>query len=221
MRNDKDRAFALRKNGYTYSYISKELNIPKGTLSDWFQHHPWSEEIKEKNSRASAVKNIRILNEKITKKLKEKYKNAEAEAETEFKRHKNNPLFISGLMLYMGEGDKKRGDGIIRISNIDPGVLKIFALFLKRFLFVKQEKIKFWILLYPDLNEKICKIWWKNRLQIKDKSFYKNQIIQGKHKKKRLQYGVGNIILSNKFLKTKLLKWIDLISEYIAGMPAH
>lgn len=221
MRNDKDKAFTLRKNGYTYSYISKELNIPKGTLSDWFQHHPWSEEIKEKNSRASAVKNIRILNEKITKKLKEKYKNAEAEAETEFKRHKNNPLFISGLMLYMGEGDKKRGDGIIRISNIDPGVLKIFALFLKRFLFVKQEKIKFWILLYPDLNEKICKIWWKNRLQIEDKSFYKNQIIQGKHKKKRLQYGVGNIILSNKFLKTKLLKWIDLISEYIAGMPAH
>ena len=74
MRNDKDKAYALRKNGYTYSFISKELNIPKGTLSDWFQHHPWSEEIKEKNSKISAIKNIQILNEKAGAELKEKYK---------------------------------------------------------------------------------------------------------------------------------------------------
>lgn len=218
MKDKKDRAFELRKNGYTYAYINGVLNVPKSTLSDWFVHHPWSEEIRKKNSAVSAKRNIQNLNEKVRGGLKEKYKKAEKEAEMEFKKHKNNPLFVAGLMLYIGEGDKNIVDGMIRISNIDPNVLKVFMLFLNKFFFVKKEKVKFWILLYPDLDEKICKIWWKNKLQIGDGDFYKNQTIKGKHKKKRLQYGVGNIILSNKFLKTKLLKWIDLISEHIAGM---
>ncbi|TSD03198.1 MAG: Uncharacterized protein Athens071416_259 [Parcubacteria group bacterium Athens0714_16] len=218
MKDKKDRAFELRKNGHTYAYISEILGVPKSTLSDWFAHHPWSEEIRKKNSIVSAKRNIQNLNEKTKNKLKEKYKKAEKEAEMEFKKHKNNPLFVAGLMLYIGEGDKNIVDGMIRISNFDPNVLKIFMLFLDKFFFVKKEKVKFWILLYPDLNEKTCKVWWKNKLQIGDRDFYKNQIIKGKHKKKRLQYGVGNIILSNKFLKKKLLRWIDLISEHIAGM---
>lgn len=218
MKDKKDKAFELRKIGHTYTYISETLNVPKSTLSDWFAYHPWSEEIRERNSTISAKKNVQNLNEKTKNKLKEKYKKAEKKAEEEFKKYKNDPLFVAGLMLYIGEGDKNIIDGMIRISNIDPNVIKIFMLFLDKFFFVKKEKVKFWILLYPDLDEKKCKIWWKNKLQIETKNFYKNQIIKGKHKKKRLQYGVGNIILSNKFLKTKLLKWIDLISEHIAGM---
>ena len=31
----KNRAVKLRKEGYSYSYISKQLNVPLGTLSCW------------------------------------------------------------------------------------------------------------------------------------------------------------------------------------------
>ncbi|MEK7182359.1 MAG: hypothetical protein AAB334_01115 [Patescibacteria group bacterium] len=209
MRNDKDKAYALRKNGYTYSFISKELNIPKGTLSDWFQHHPWSEEIKEKNSKISAIKNIQILNEKAGAELKEKYKKVEKEAEREFEIYKNNPIFMGGLMLYAGEGDKTSKHHI-RLSNSEFYLHTAFLRFSEQFLNIGRDNIKFWLLLYPDHEIESCIDIWSKKLKINKSNFYKSQVIQGKSKLRKLQYGVGNSIISNTSLKKKMLKWLEL-----------
>ena len=216
MRKDKNKAFYLRRSGKTYSQISQDLSVSKGTLSDWFSKCSWSQDIKNRND----DKNIIISKERINKlnvgrklSLIIKYKKAEIEATQEWKRFKKDPFFIAGLMLYWGEGDKSLNNHMVRISNADFGILKIFKIFLLKYCSVKAEKIKVWILFYENLDDALLKERWSKELQIPFENFYKSQLIQGRHKKRKLLYGVGNLIIGNKFLKVKILKWIELASQ--------
>lgn len=216
MRKDKNSAFDLRRLGKTYSQISKDTGISKGTLSYWFSQCSWSQDIKNKNR----AKNIIISEERINKlntgrklSLIVKYKKAETEAAQEWQKFKKDPFFVAGLMLYWGEGDKSLNNHMVRISNADFGILKIFKLFLLKYCSVKEEKIRAWILFYENLDAVLLKERWAKELQVPFENFYKSQLIQGRHKKRKLLYGVGNLIIGNKFLKVKILKWIWLASQ--------
>lgn len=215
----KEKATELRKIGKSYNYIQKETGISKSMLSYWFSETIWSEgvrKINNKNNVEESSKRMFLMNEvKKIKKLETKDK-IELEASVEFEKYKNNPLFVAGLMLYSGEGDKSMKTGKLRIGNVDKYVLIIFMKFLIEFCAVKKEKIKFWMLGYNDQNIKENEEWWSKSLEIERGNFYKMQIIQGKHKTKRLLYGVGNIIMSSVQLKVKILKWIDLMSKELS-----
>ena len=76
-----------------------------------------------------------------------------------------------------------------------------------------EEKIKFWILGYSDLDIEKCISWWKKELNLKEINMYKTQIIVGRHKTNRLIYGVGNITISGKSLKIRIIKWIKLMCD--------
>lgn len=209
----KNVVFRLRKEGKSYGEISKITGIPKGTLSGWLAPLAWSIKVSAQNSETSIVKSKkRIEKMNLARKvsLDNKYMEAQREAAREFKIHKNNQYFIAGLMLYLGEGDKTLANHLVRISNADPIVLKIFNIFLKEFCEVPIEKIRFWVLMYPDLDENVCKSFWLKELGLNESNLYKFQVIQGRHTKKKLHYGVGNTILGNKLLKVKLLEWIRL-----------
>ena len=45
MGNNKERVTKLRKRGKSYKIISKELGVPKSTLSKWFSQEKWSQKI--------------------------------------------------------------------------------------------------------------------------------------------------------------------------------
>ena len=209
----KEKAFELRKSGESYNSISTKLGIANGMLSYWFSRYEWSRKISETNSKNLAVysrQRIIELNRKRAIKLKERYNLVENEAIKEFELYKNESIFIAALMLYLGEGDKSLANQMVRIGNIDVSVLKIFIKFLLKYCKIPIEKVRFWVLCYPDLDVKICETWWSKELGLKANNFYKSQVIQGKHKTKRLLYGVGTIIIGGKSLKIKLLKWIEL-----------
>ena len=219
MRKDKDVVFKLRKEGKTYREIENNLGISRSTLCKWFKEEEWSNHIKNRNNH----KNILIskerfikLNEARNKMLEDKYSNVELEAEKEFYIFKKDPLFTAGLMIYAGEGDK-RSPNNTRISNSDFYIHKIFIKFAQKYLNIKIENIKISLILYPDLDIKECLNRWSDELNIKESSFYKTQIIKGKEKTKKLQYGVGiSIISSIVLVKKRILKWLELskISEF-------
>lgn len=217
----KSKAFNLRKLGKSYNFITKELGISKSTLSYWFQYIDWSKDIRNKNAKEIEKEsaNRMVFLNKAKKKLSvQKHEKMKKEAVEEFEKYKNDPIFIAGLMLYLGEGDKSTNTGHLRMGNIDPMVLKIFIKFLIRFCGIKSEIIKFWLLCYPDHNIENCLNWWSNTIGIKQNQFYKTQVIQGRHKEKKLLYGVGNITITSVFLKTKVLKWIEIMSDHLAAI---
>jgi predicted transcriptional regulator len=215
----KNKATELRKNGSSYNFISRETGISKSMLSYWFSEKSWSKNIEKKNrlnNTEVSTKRILIINEVRKKKYLETKNNIELKATVEFEKLKHNPLFVAGLMLYSGEGDKSIKTGKLRMGNIDRYVLIIFIRFLMVFCGVKKEKIKFWMLGYNDQNIVESEKWWAKSLEIERELFYKTQIIQGKYKTKRLLYGVGNITLTSVELKIKVLKWIDLMSKELS-----
>lgn len=216
MRKDKSLAIKLRKKGKSYNQISQLLHVPKSTLSGWFSKEEWSGEIGQQlqeKAKIASKERIKGLNVIRQIRLEEFYLKADQEAREEFLKNKKNTLFVSGIMLYWGEGDKKFSNGLVRVSNTDPYLLKTLRNFLIKFGRFPLEKIKGWILLYPDLNRDVCLNYWSREVGILKSNFIKSTIIIGRHKTKRSLYGTCTIYVGGKYFKKKMLKWIDLYKE--------
>lgn len=215
MRKDKRGALILRKSGRSYGEIKEVMGIPKSTLSDWLRESNWSNEIKlqltEKTKEARTIK-LRELNRIYRKNLKRIYQDACAEAKKEFEDLKFHPLFIAGISIYWGEGDRTTKHSV-QISNTDPQMIKLFIKFLREVCGVFEEKIRAHLLLYPDLNPEECKKFWIKNSGLYEGNFNKSVIILGKHKIRRLPYGVCYINVSSSYLKQKIFTWLTLLPK--------
>lgn len=216
MRNDKHLAIELRKKNLSYNEISRNLGVAKSTLCYWFQGLQWSKSIKEKlNKQNIRMAGIRMNKISIANKLKwEKWRAGyQKEARKDFEKLFIDPLFISGLSLYWGEGDSKLENGMVRLSNTDPRMIKVFSKFLKIICDVPENKIKVNLVLYPDLSEDKCKDFWSEVSEIPQSNFYKTQIIKGRHPTKRLKHGICALHVSSRGLKEKIMVWTSLFYD--------
>lgn len=210
------KAVELRKIKKSYRQIAQELDVSKGTIAYWFKDLDWSKDIKKQlNDRNLKIWKKRLvhLNNLKKEKYRRLYLKAEQEARQEFIKYKKSHLFTAGLAIYWGEGDKIFSNGIIRVANVDPRMLVIFRKFLASFCRVDIKEIKGYLLLYPDLSIEKCLNYWSRNVGLRKDSFYKPSVIVGKHKKNKLAYGVCSIGVNKKYLKKKILTWIDLLAE--------
>ncbi|MCR4333793.1 MAG: hypothetical protein NUV60_02155 [Patescibacteria group bacterium] len=213
MRKDKEIVFKMRKSGKSYNEIYAALKIPKATLSDWFSKIDWSNDIAKKLAIAVQKQHtIRLVElDKIRgTHLKRAYNEARDEANEELKELKYNPLFIAGLMLYWGEGDKLTKYSTA-ITNTDPNLIRLYVSFLKNACRVPEKKIKAHVLIYPDLNEEDCRKYWAHESGINLSNFTKSTTILGRHKTRRIKYGVCIIGISSTYFKVKVLEWLKLL----------
>lgn len=216
MRNDKHLAIKLRQEGKSYNEISRKLEIPKTTLSSWLSNLDWSKKIKiELAIKANniAKKRLRLINKKRRVMWEAWREQARQEARNDYLKLSQNPLFIAGIMLYWGEGDSKIENSIVRLSNTNPDMIRLYVLFLQTICSVPKEKIKLALILYPDLNDEKCREFWSKCADINDNQFVKTQYIKGKHPTKRLSYGICMIYLPSRQLKEKIFVWIDLFQR--------
>jgi hypothetical protein len=215
MRKDKETAIELRKLGKSYSQIRAELKIPKSTLSDWFRDIDWSGMVRSRL--AEAAKNtstlrIRELDRVRGEHLAQVYQEAAEEARKEFKVLKYNPLFIAGMMLYWGEGDKTTKNQM-RLSNSDPELIRLYVGFLEKACRVPSARIKAQLIIYPDIEEQSNRRFWSFASGIPLDRFTKSTLIQGRHKTKRLRYGVCNVVVSSTYFKVKIIEWLKLLPK--------
>lgn len=213
-----EQALDFRKRGFTYTEIAKICGVSVGTISAWLKPLPFSAEITAQNkARASEENKKRMvsINKARTAERAKQYDQVVKMAETEYQNYKHDPLFVAGLMLYISEGDYTH-TRIIRLTNSRPELHKIFIKFLLTYLGVEKSTIKFWLLLYPDLDEVMCMKHWSKKTGISVAQFYKNQVIQGRSLKRTLHFGVGNTIIGSTLLKKKLIHWIGLAQKELA-----
>lgn len=218
MRKDKSEAIELRKSGKSYTDIERLLVIPRSTLSEWLSSHRWSEKIKKeliKREKAGHIIRLRRLNDIRGKNLARLYEQARKEAIEEFEQFKFHPLFIAGISVYWGEGDKL-SPGLVRIANTDPLMIRLFIQFLELICAVSRNRIKAWLLLYPDLDEKICKSFWIKKGGLSADNFNKSIVIRGRHKTKRVRYGVCSVGVCSTYLKKKIIIWLSLLPKELS-----
>jgi len=220
MRKDKEKAFELRRSGMSYKKIERELGIPTSTLACWFKHEPWSIEIRDRLASTESLaypEKLKRLIAIVKKKYAILHESYRKEARDEFPVLKNNPLFIAGLMLYWSEGDKKVENSQVRLNNSEPGMIKVFCLFLIQTMKIPSEKIRFNLLLYPDLADMPMRKLWSVATGIPLSQFRKSVYIQGRHPTKRLSYGVGNIRVGGRRYKEKILEWTKLCEKELCN----
>ena len=217
------QAVKLRKIGKSYEEITRELSIPKSTLSGWLGGSPWSQKIKVCNNAVGRTKHtVRILklNKIRGEHLKKLYAQARQEALEDFNVLKYHPGFIAGVMLYWGEGDKASRHRV-SMTNTDPLMIKIFMIFLREICGINDGKIRAWILLYPDITEVSCKEYWVTEAGLQNIAFNKSIIIEGRHKTKRLGHGVCTVGISSRYFKEKMLLWISLFPDMLASRELY
>ncbi|PJE50374.1 MAG: hypothetical protein COV29_04345 [Candidatus Yanofskybacteria bacterium CG10_big_fil_rev_8_21_14_0_10_36_16] len=218
MRKDKEIAFQLRRSGKSYKQISFELGVPPSTLSNWFKNEPWSTEIRDSlastESLAYPEKLKRVVSAIKNKhaKLNEFYKK---EASVEFTELKKNPLFMAGIMLYWSEGGKSTKNSVLRFTNSDPDMVRLYCLFLKKILKLPKHKIATRLLLYPDSTDEPQKRFWSRIIDMPLENFRKSIYIKGKQPKNRKSYGVCSVEVYNRKLIEKMLKWIELSRQHL------
>lgn len=210
-----EQAKELRKRGFTYEEIAKIVDVSKSTVSTWFSHETWSTVIALDNKNRAGKENskrISLLNTARANQMKKQKIASEQSAVTEFKHYKQNPLFVAGIMIYGSIGDRSL-DGPIRITSTQKEIHALFMRFLQEYLGVSKEKLRFWLVLYPDHIPVSVSQKWSRTLHFPVARFHKYQIIEKKSNKQTLHDGVGNTIIGGTILKQKLLKWVELASK--------
>lgn len=135
------------------------------------------------------------------------YADAESEAKRDLARHLSDPLFVSGVSLYWGEGDKRTRHQV-RVSNTDPALIRSFLKFLRRFGEVPDERVWVSLIAYPDIPILDCEGYWQRELGLDGSHFQKTVVIQGRGKERKSAYGICVLGVSSTVLKVKMLTWI-------------
>ena len=175
----RQKVIALRiKNRLSYGAIQKELKVPKSTLSYWLKEHPLREDeilklrrqswMKGEASRERFRNTMRMKREELEMKVYQKYRKQIA-------NFGNGSFFAAGLMLYLGEGDKK-SKGRVGLSNTDAAVIQFFLKWMVDFLCVDNYSIRVELHLYENMDIEEEKLFWENITKLPRKQFYKTQI---------------------------------------------
>src|SRR3989338_6109218 len=205
----------LRKEGKTYSEIRKAVKVSKSTLSIWLKSYPLSGKqlLRIKKIKYKAIERFRkTMRERKEKRLTGYYNEAKQKI---FPFSKNN-LFIAGLFLYWGEGNKASSH-TISINNTDSNVLKFTKYWYSEALNIREKNMKIYLHLYKDMN-KIKEInYWSKQLHIPKSQFIKPYIKKSKKSnidQKGFGHGTCALVVHNTVIKETILMEIKCISDY-------
>jgi transcriptional regulator with XRE-family HTH domain len=212
-----EQAVAFRKRGFTYSEIAKICNVSRGTVSNWLKHESFSKQVATDNAKKATKENkkrLLLINKARVAERGLQYKKALKTAETEYRYYRHHPLFIAGLTLYLTLGDLDN-ERVIRLSSAKTAFHQLFLRFLIEFLAIEKTSIRFWLLLYPDLDEVTCMKHWCKKIGLSPAHFHKNQVVLGRAQHKTLHFGVGNTIIGSTLHKKKLIRWTELLAKEV------
>lgn len=175
----RDKAIQLRTNGeLSYSEIKKRLGVSKSTLSYWLKDFPLSQEkileLRRKNwakgeaSREKFRMTMRKKKEELARQVYEKYK-------LKLRKISKDTFFVAGLMLYLGEGAKKKESSIV-LANTDPKIIRFFIKWMIEFLNIEKNKMRVQLHLYENMDIGKEKDFWRKGLDFQESQFYKASV---------------------------------------------
>lgn len=212
----KRKVYLLRHKSKSYSEIQKLTKIPKSTLSDWLSDEDWSIKIKNQltenalvNYKPNLEKSLKVITEKKNARLL-KYR---TQALKDYKKFRNDPLFVFGLGLYWGEGDKKSTYSVA-VTNSDPNILRIIAKFFRKYLSIDESMFRIRLFIYKDIDKIFAMNFWSKLLDVPKSQFIKVQTLESRSKltKTKLKYGICTLYCSNTEFHIKIMEWIRLVS---------
>lgn len=213
------KVLKLRKSGKSYNKISKTVGVSKSTLSNWLSGKSWSDSItirlaeeNRKSSYDALIKYIKLRHKETLK----RYESYKSEAVKDFNRLKSNQLFLIGVAIYWGEGDKTN-KGKVGVINSDVNLLKLIAGFYRKILKIPEEKLRAGLFIYEDIDKEKAIEYWSSKLDLNKEQFIKTQVLPSRsHRtKSKVEYGMCNIYFSSIEINIKMKEWIKVLARYM------
>lgn len=201
MSTEKEQAISLRLQGFSLNEIYTKLKKPKTTVWGWICDVQITENQAQKIKSFSCSEAKMGAQKKATAAMVKKYKKLELDARAAGRAYVESfdilPAdLVSGVMLYWGEGRK---ESVLRFSNSDKHMMKVFMNFAIKHMFLKIEKIKVELNFYDNVKTKDeVEKFWLDWLGLDKSSMYKSQINNKPNKNAgknigKLPYGVCSI----------------------------
>jgi transcriptional regulator with XRE-family HTH domain len=218
---ERNKARELRYQGYSMKQIASLLNVSKGSASNWVRDIHLQKDVLfniEKQYRIGREKARQTRLSNIARKHEELYHKCKVEI-TPFSAR---DIWIAGLMLYAGEGNKSSivSNQHVELANSDPNILRTFIHFLIKICCVPREKIKVRLILYVDINSNEAHRYWSEQLNIPlsqfRKSFIKPSYRDSPYRHlRRSQYGTAHVCLYDVKIYRRIMGWLKAIYENI------
>lgn len=219
---EKGEAIKLRKKGFSYNEILKQIPVAKSTLSLWLRNVGLAKRQRQRLTRKKlagakrgweARQRKRIL---VTEKIKKK-------ARIEVKKISERDLWMIGTALYWGEGAKERSRGTtVRLGNSDPFLIRVFLIWLRDICKIPREDIYFWIYLHETAKNRTREVqkYWARITNFPIDNFQrivwkKNKIRTNRKNIGKKYYGLIRVsVKKSTNLNRKIQGWIEGVSKY-------
>lgn len=160
------------------------------------------------------IDKIVIMNRARLKKRQDRDILVKKEAEELFKECRNEPLFLSGVMLYWAEGTRLNGSYRkyqLAFTNSDSLLVGFYCNFLsKYFPNIDRKDWRAGLFLYPDIKTDEAISYWAGVLNISHRQFIKPQVLTGKNSQtKKLKFGTCCVYVNSKDACLTMQAWID------------
>ncbi len=205
----------MRKQGRTYSEIKKVIGpLAKSTLSNWLKPIELTPSQKDRIQNKMTDRGT-IERQKggwrNHQKRQERIAKIQLEAQKEFPSFSKNPLFMTGLALYLAEGSKKSER--FEFMNSDPFLVKIMMKWLNKFHGISNAEVDARLYAHRLYARKKYEKFWSNFLNINLSQFHKTIYKFTPHgNKKNPDYkGCLRIDLKGSELFWKTMKWRNML----------
>lgn len=214
---EKEKAIALRKSGYSYKEILKQVPVAKSSLSFWLKDLPLTRDEKTllKKRIDSNISKGRIrAGSALHQNKVDRDKVLFVEAQSFFKQNKDNVLFHTGIALYWAEG-AKRNEGFL-FTNSDVDMVRTMLSWIEAFTEYSRSELGFRLYIHHPFARDNWEIWWQKQLGVRIEQFKKTVIKpSGLGVKKRPNYkGCIRIeVPRSTGLLTKMKFWTNMLIE--------
>lgn len=215
---EKEKAIELRKKGYSYRDILKEIPVAKSSLSVWLKDLPLTSDEKQslkKRTDANISKGrIRAVAARRQGKL-QREKELWNEAHEEFHRYLSEPLFLTGVTLYWAEGAKRNSTFLFVNSDVE--MIEVMVRWIERFAGYRRDMLGYRLYIHAPYAHERCEERWANTLNVSVDNFKKTIYKpSGLGVKKRPQYqGCLRIeVPRSTQLLQKMKFWQNMLVEY-------
>lgn len=214
---EKEVVINLRKKGFSYKQILKEVNVSKDTISRWCRDitlTPQQMELLLKRKLHGGEKG-RLVAAKLKHNIREKeILSLSKKGIKEVGNLSKRDRFISGISLYAGEGGKTQ----LEFANSDPKIIKFMMSWFREFCEIPESKFRGAIWIHDNLDSSEAKSFWSKTTGIPKSQFFKTYLAKNKLNSRKIrknihQFGVFSIVASNVRVHRKILGWIAGVME--------
>jgi transcriptional regulator with XRE-family HTH domain len=159
--DEKERAIALRKQGWAVRKIADELVVSRGSVSLWVRGIQLTKTQRRQLAPRSPLRMEIYQGMADRKRIQaEEIRKGYQTVGRVLAKAAGSNLYLAGCMLYWGEGSKNRTT--LTVTNSDPDMVRFFMRFLREACGVSENKITLKVAAYLDNNlqrEDIEKYW--------------------------------------------------------------